>query len=59
MLEKTPENSLDNKEIKPILREIKPEYSTGRTDAEVEAPVFWSSDANRQLIAKVPDAGKD
>ena len=27
MLEKTPENSLDNKEIKPILREIKPEYS--------------------------------
>ena len=31
----------------------------GRTDAEVEAPVFWSSDANRQLIGKVPDAGRD
>ena len=31
----------------------------GRTDAEVEAPVFWSSDANRQFIRKVPDAGKD
>ena len=23
------------------------------------APVFWSSDANRRLIGKVPDAGKD
>ena len=32
---------------------------TGRTDAEAEAPVFWSSDVNRQLIGKVPDAGKD
>ena len=27
MPEKTPESSLDSKEIKPILREIKPEYS--------------------------------
>ena len=26
---------------------------------EAEALVFWSSDANRQLIGKVPDAGKD
>ena len=32
---------------------------TGRTDAEVEAPVFWSSDVNRRLIGKVPDYGKD
>ena len=24
-----------------------------------EAPVFWSSDMNRRLIGKVPDAGKD
>ena len=31
----------------------------GRTDAEVETPVFWSSDVNRCLIGKVPDAGKD
>ena len=30
-----------------------------RADAEAEAPVFWPSDANRQLIEKVPDAGKD
>ena len=31
----------------------------GRTDAEAETPVFWSSDANRRLIGKVPDAGKE
>ena len=31
----------------------------GRTDAEGEAPVFWSSDANSQLIGKVPDTEKD
>ena len=29
---------------------------TERTDA---APVFWSSDANRRLFGKAPDAGKD
>ena len=28
-------------------------------DAEAEAPVFWSSDADRQLIGKVPGAGED
>ena len=32
---------------------------TLRTDAEGEAPVFWSSDENRWLIWKAPDAGKD
>ena len=29
-----------------ILREINPEYFFGRTDAEAETPVFWSSDVN-------------
>ena len=38
-----------------ILREINP----GRTESKAEAPVFWSSDANRRLIGKVPDAEKD
>ena len=40
-----------------ILREINPEYSL-RTDAEAEAPAFWSSDVNRRLIGKVPNARK-
>ena len=31
----------------------------GRTDAEAEAPVFWSPFVNNQLIGKVPDVGKD
>ena len=31
----------------------------GRTDAEAEAPVFWSPDANNQLTGKVLNAGKD
>ena len=28
-------------------------------DVEAEAPVFWSSDVNSQLIGKVGDAGND
>ena len=32
---------------------------TENTDAKAEASIFWSSDANRELIGKVPDAGKD
>ena len=35
------------------------EINSGRTDAEAEAPVFWSSDVNSWLIGKVPDVGKD
>ena len=31
----------------------------GRTDAEAEAQGFWSSEVDRWLIEKVPDAGKD
>ena len=60
VLEKTPESPLDSKEIKPInLKGHQPWLFTGRTDAEAEAPLFWSSDANRWLIGKVPDAGED
>ena len=55
----TPESSLESKEIKSVnLKGNKPWILTGRTDAEAEAPVFWSSDANSRLIGKVPDAGK-
>ena len=60
VLEKTPESSLDSKEIKPVnLKGNQPWILVGRTDAETEAPVFWSSDGNSQLIGKVPDAGED
>ena len=31
----------------------------GRTDAEAETPVFWSSDVNSWLIGTALDAGKD
>ena len=52
--------SLDCKEIQPVnLKEDQPWIFTGRTDAEEAALVFWSSDANRWLIEKVPDARKD
>ena len=47
VLEKTPERPLDCKEIKPV--NLKGDQSwifTERTDAEAEAPVFWSSDVN-------------
>ena len=58
--EKTPESPLDNKEIKPVnLKGNQPRILIGRADAEVDAAVFWSPDANSSLIGKVPDAGKD
>ena len=57
VLEKTPESPLDSKS-KPInLKGDQPWIFTEKTDAE--APVFWSSDVNRQLFGRVPDAGKD
>ena len=60
VLEKTSERPLDSKEIKPAnLKGNQPRILIGRTDAEAETPVFWLSDANRGLIGKVPDAGKD
>ena len=31
----------------------------GKTDAEVETPIFWPPDAKNRLIGKDPDAGKD
>ena len=58
VLEKSPESSLDSMEIKPVnLKGDQPWILFGRTDAET--PLFWSSDVNRWLIGKVPDADKD
>ena len=60
VLEKTPESPLGSKEIKSVnLKGNQPWTLIGRTDAETEAPEFWSPDANSQFIGKVPDAGKD
>ena len=42
-----------------ILKEITPEYSFGRTDAEAEIPKLWLSDVKSQLIGKDLDARKD
>ena len=45
------ESPLDSKDIKPVnLKGDKPWIFTRRTDAEADAPVFCSSDANPQLI---------
>ena len=42
-----------------VLKEISPESSLERTDAEVETPILWPPDAKNWLIWKDPDAGKD
>ena len=60
VLEKTPESPLDSKEIKSVNHKGNQLWILiGRTDAEAEAPVFWSSDVTNRLTGKVPDAGKD
>ena len=59
-LEKTLESPLETKEIKPVNNKgNQPWILIGRTDAEAEAPILWSPDANNWLIGKDPDAGRD
>ena len=53
MLEKTLENPLDCKEIKPIdPNGNQPWIFIGRTDAEAETPILWPLDAKKWLIGK-------
>ena len=60
VLGKTLETSLDSEEIKTVnLKGNQPWIFIGRTDAEAEAPIFWSPDANSWLTGKALDAGKD
>ena len=60
VLEKTLENPLDWKEIKPVNAKGNQSWIfTGRTDAEAEASILWPPDAKSQLTGKDPDAGKD
>ena len=58
MLEKTLENPLDSKEIKPVNpKGHQPGIFIGRIDSE--APILWPPDAKSQLVGKDPDAGKN
>ena len=60
VLDKTLDSPLDYKETKPVnLKGNQPWTFIGRTDAEAETPVFWSSDVNSWLMWKIPDANKD
>ena len=60
VLEKTLENLLDGKEIKPVNPKGNQScISIRRTDIEAEAPIFQPFDGKSRLIAKDPDAGKD
>ena len=53
------ESPLDSRKIKPVdLMGDTPWIFTGRTDTEAEAPVFWSSDANRRSLEKSLSLGK-
>ena len=60
VLEKTPESPLDSNKNKPVnLKGNQPQLVVGRTKAQVETPVLWSSDVNSWLTGKVPDSEKD
>ena len=60
VLEKTLENPLDCKEIKPVNPKVNQSWIfIERTDAEAETPIFLPPDGKSQLIRKDPDVGKD
>ena len=60
VLEKTLENPLDCKEIKPVNpKGNQPCIFTGRTDAEAEAAILWPPGVKSRFTGKDPDAGKD
>jgi len=60
VLEKTLENLLDRKLIKPVNPKGNQSWRLiGMTDIEAEAPILQPPDANSQLIGKDADAGKD
>ena len=59
VLEKTPESSLNSKEIKPVnSKENQSRIFIGKTNAEAEAPVLWLPDAKSQLTERNPDVFK-
>ena len=59
VLEKTPESSLDSKEIKLVNpKGDQPWLFIVRNDAKAEAQILWPPDVKSQLIGRGPDAGK-
>ena len=60
VLEKTLENLLDCKEIKPVNPQGNQSWMfIGKTDAEAGTPILWPPDVKNWLIGKDTDAGKD
>ena len=60
LLEKTLEIPLDGKEIKPVNPKGKQAWIfTGKSDAEVKAPILWPPDAKSWLIGKDLNAGEN
>ena len=60
VLDKTLESPLDCKEIQPVHPKGDQSWVfTGRTDVEVETPVFSPPDVKSRLIGEDPDSGKD
>ena len=59
VLEKTLENSLDYKEIKPVSPKGNQSWIIiGRTDAEAETPILWPPDVKNWLLEKTLMLGK-
>ena len=60
VLEKTPENLLDCKEIKPVIpKGNQPWMFIGWAVAEAETPILWPPDTKSQLIGTDLDAEED
>ena len=60
VLEKTLQNPLHSKEIKPINpKGNQPWIFIRRTEAEAETPILWPPDGKSQLSGKDPDVRKD
>ena len=59
VLEKTLESPLNCKEIKPILKEISPEYSLEGQMLKLKLQYFGHLIQGANSLEKNPDAGKD
>ena len=60
VLEKTPESSLNSKEIKPVNpKDSQLWIFIGRSDAEAEVSILWSPDEKSRLLGKDLDAEKN